>query len=182
MQNHQLLEKMVLRQIQLITETEDYTRLLDLFYSYFGALELLIAEYISPEYLPDLSKRRKADLITQDILSLNGRVPQLSESTALPVIKNNYQAFGALYVIEGSSLGGIHIAKMIQKKLPGIDAFLFFSGYGDKTHEKWNQFKHILDQLPGSPANINQIITGALDTFLKFAEWIRSNIKSEVQT
>ncbi len=182
MERHQLLEKMVLRQIQLITSPEDYTLLLNLFYSYFGALEPIIAENISPEYFPDLSKRRKADLIAQDILSLNGLVPKLSESTALPEIKNIYQAFGALYVIEGSSLGGIHIAKMIQKKLPGINAFLFFSGYGDKTDEKWNQFKHILDQLPGNPAEINEIITGALDTFLNFAEWIRSNIKSKVQT
>ncbi len=106
---------------------KDYTRLLGLFYSYFGALELVIAKHILPENLQDIHERRKADLISQDLIRLGAPVPDLLLPGFLPAVKNYYEAFGALYVIEGSSLGGNHIAKMIRRKLPEVsDATLFF--------------------------------------------------------
>lgn len=165
-------------QIKQMASLKDYTRLLGLFYSYFGALELVIAKHILPENLQDIHERRKADLISQDLIRLGAPVPDLLLPGFLPAVKNYYEAFGALYVIEGSSLGGNHIAKMIRRKLPEVsDATLFFSGYGDRTNEMWHRFKNRLDNIPGDEAAFKSIQSGARDTFLKFAEWINSNIR-----
>ena len=182
-QSHQSLEKIVVRQIREIQTTRDYINLLGFFYSYFESLEVLINEYISLSHLPDLYGRRKAGLISLDLISLGALVPQRLESDFLPEIKNQYQAFGALYVIEGSSLGGVHIAKMIHKKLPeAANSFLFFTGYGERTSEMWTRFKNVLDSISGNHAEINNIISGARETFVKFSEWINSNIKSPMLT
>ena len=162
----------------MLTSVGDYVNLLGLFYSYFGALEIFIDEHISPGYLPDIHERRKTDLISRDLLCLGTGVPQKLTPDFIPDIQNRYQAFGALYVIEGSSLGGIHIAKMIHKKLPEVsNAFLFFEGYGEQTITMWKRFKSGLDNLSGDRDELHAVISGAQNTFLKFAEWIHLNIK-----
>jgi heme oxygenase len=133
--------------------------------------------------LQDIHERRKSGLISQDLLRLGAPVPDLPRPGFLPAVKNQYEAFGALYVMEGSSLGGIHIVKMIQRKLPEIsDATLFFSGYGDRTLEMWQRFKNILDNISGGEVVFESIQSGARDTFLKFAEWIHSNIRLKMLT
>jgi heme oxygenase (biliverdin-IX-beta and delta-forming) len=181
-QSHQALEKLIVDQIRSISGPRDYAYLLALFSGFFGGLELLIDEYVSAQYLPDLHDRRKAYLIAEDLRNLGGQVPKTSGLEFLPVIENHFQAFGALYVMEGSSLGGGHIVKMIRKKLPETDAFLFFSGYGEHTVDMWNRFKIYLDQTSGTPDEINSMISTARDTFLKFAEWIMSKIEPEILT
>jgi len=61
----------------------------------------------------------------------------------LPEIKNTAQAFGALYVIEGSTLGGQIIKKMVQKQLcmEGNNGLSFFDGYREATSDMWQVFK-----------------------------------------
>jgi heme oxygenase len=182
-QSHHLLEKLVVEKIRSISTLNDYADLLRLFFSYFGGLELLIDEHLSTQYFPDLHDRRKAALISQDLQRLGEQVPKMLDPKLLPAIKNRHQALGALYVIEGSSLGGKHIEKMIRNKLPdAANEFLFFVGYGDKTTEMWNGFKNVLNNISGNQHEIDDIISGACDTFLKFTEWINSNLKSKTLT
>ena len=79
-----------------------------------------------------------------------------------------------MYVMEGSTLGGTHIAGMIQKKLPGIPfAMRFFTGYGEKTMEKWEIFKKVLNHLPNDEEDTSLILSAAEQTFNKFTEWIQ---------
>ncbi len=49
-------------------------------------------------------------------------------------------AFGALYVLEGSTIGGLIIKKMISEKLGSEEGMSFFEGYGKKTAERWKVF------------------------------------------
>jgi heme oxygenase (biliverdin-IX-beta and delta-forming) len=182
-QSHRIVEKLITDQIRSIVTCKDYAHLLGLFLNYFGAVEILTDKHISKAYLPDARERRKTDLISQDLLSLKVNIHTKLKPELLPSIKDRYNAFGALYVIEGSTLGGLHISKMIRKRLPDLtNAFLFFEGYGERTIDMWNRFKNILDNIDGNQDEINGIIYGAQDTFLKFAEWINSNIKSKMLT
>jgi len=52
---------------------------------------------------------------------------------ALPQLASLGRAFGVLYVLEGSTLGGRHIALALEKRL-GLTAgngAMFFNAYGD---------------------------------------------------
>lgn len=159
--------------IKNIKANTDYIKVLELFYSYFGGLERKI-NAIRNLNLPDYSDRRKKDDIAADILSLGGTVPALTPDEHLPQIDDELQALGALYVMEGSTLGGLHIAKMIAANLnlQNGTSLAFFNGYGDQTDAMWESFKHSLDTRITDPEDQSKVIRAANDTFLGFRKWI----------
>ena len=174
--SHQKLEKSVSGLISRLHTSEDYSYLLGLFYSYFGGLERLIGHQGVEKYLPDCDERRNAKSISEDLLALHVSNPEICKKDQLPFLDSPFQALGALYVMEGSTLGGVHIVKMIQKKLPGNEnSFHFFSGYGDRNALMWNRFKEALNNATTDEEEITLILSGAEDTFHKFYEWINAN-------
>lgn len=168
------MEKILTSQIKQINLLETYVAMLQLFYSYFGALEDYITQHINPVALSDYQLRRKTESILQDLKTFSGTKPEKAKSADLPVIKNNLQAFGALYVIEGSTLGGQIISKMITKQLNLTDSkgLSFFSSYRDQTHAMWASFKTALNRQAQNNQEEMLIINAADDTFVKFKYWI----------
>ena len=171
--HHQALEASMVRRIKAIAAPEDYVTLLQIFYSYFGGLEKQIKLSIAGT-LPDLEQRRKADDLAKDIQHFGGSIPTLAEGKDLPEMTTPLQAMAALYVIEGSTLGGIYISKMIAKQLNIEDGegLRFFNGYGEQTQQKWEKFKTIFNALPQNEEEQQQMIATADDTFLKFKLWM----------
>lgn len=156
---------------------EDYIRILQFFFSYFGALEEQIDKYIGIDQLSDHAERRKTESIKNDILALNGEVPQKASLHDLPEISNLLQAFGALYVIEGSTLGGQVISKMISKQL-GLDGdagISFFKSYGEQTMAMWEKFKVVLERHANTQQDADVITEAANETFAKFKLWMEKN-------
>jgi heme oxygenase (biliverdin-IX-beta and delta-forming) len=171
--SHQQLEKKLMLRLRGVKNNADYATLLHLFYGYFAGLDQLINLNLNIDVLPDYSKRRKADLIAADLTILGDvRFTPVQES-ALPQIQNHAQALGALYVTEGSTLGGQIISQILTRQLGPIEALSFFSGYGADTMSMWEIFKDALDRPENQPGY--QIIAAANDTFLKFGEWFDAN-------
>lgn len=174
-ENHLNLERKLVAKMKLISAPSEYGALLSAFYSFFGGLELGIERYLGENEFPDYGKRRKSSAIAADLTSLGYTPPELAGENELPLIQNKYQALGCLYVIEGSTLGGRMISKMLMPRLPeeATGAFTFFQGYGDQTMPMWLLFKEYLDK-PDAPLKRNQesmIIQAANETFLKFSTW-----------
>ncbi|WCT12221.1 biliverdin-producing heme oxygenase [Mucilaginibacter jinjuensis] len=170
---HQQLEKKLVSQIKGLNTKEDYLQLLQLFYGYFGGLEDRINLFIDQNILPDHAQRRKTGAIADDILALGGEPVTKATGDALPEINNADQALGAMYVIEGSTLGGSIISKMISGKLGLTTGLSFFNSYGENTHQMWDAFKAVLNK---QPAEIEAAITEAANnTFLKFKNWIEQH-------
>jgi heme oxygenase len=157
-----------------IRTQEHYVDLLQLFYNYFGAVEEQINQYIGTEHLKDHLQRRKTSSLLNDITALGATANKTISQEDLPVFENHLQAFGALYVLEGSTLGGPYISKMIQKQLDKQDTegLSFFNSYGEETETMWNMFKAVLDRQAGNEAEQNVILQSADETFLKFKSWI----------
>ena len=177
--NHQELEKLLVKQIKLIQTKNEYIKLLQLFYSYFGGLEEKINEFIVPQNLEREHhfQRRKTKSIEKDLLVLGGSVAEKTVEKALPEMTNQLHAFGALYVIEGSTLGGRIIAKMMQRQLKteAGEGFSFFYGYGDETESRWVSFKELLNTQATEISDKKQVVRAANDTFAKFKKWIQDN-------
>lgn len=100
---HQELEKKLVGKMRAMQSLDDYVLLLQLFYSYFGGLEILINSHISAKILPDHVERRKAGLLSSDLLLLKAKTPLLASDHHLLDISNFAAALGALYVMEGST-------------------------------------------------------------------------------
>lgn len=81
-------------------------------------------------------------------------------------------AWGSLYVVEGSALGGQVIARRLAAGMPG-HAHLFFNmghGHGQPT---WRDFQVLLDTQLGSPAARRAIALQARATFGQFQQMLQ---------
>lgn len=128
---HTEVESLLLPKLHGVHTLSDYAAILQVFYGFFSPLEGAIQPFITTDNLPDITARRKALLILQDLQVIRFPVRGLPVCTELPLIRNTASAFGALYVMEGSTLGGKMIARMLLKNtalsLPQ-NAISFFSG------------------------------------------------------
>jgi len=170
--NHQNLEKKLLEDLKRVRSLVEYAELLVGFYCFFGGLEPYIAKHIRLDTLPDYPFRRKTAAMLDDLKSIGSRIPVLADIDALPPIGNHFQALGALYVIEGSTLGGQIICKMLRAQMISDDpkGLSFFSGYQDQTYEMWSVFKETVDGIT-EPKHEELVIDSANETFLRFTLW-----------
>ncbi|RYD57840.1 MAG: biliverdin-producing heme oxygenase [Sphingobacteriales bacterium] len=173
---HQALEKLIIPRIKNIRSNEDYISLLNLFYGYFKPVEGLLYQHLSDKEVPAFSERRKSGSIVNDIQSAGGESTDVV-CTNLPSISNSNEAMGAMYVMEGSTLGGKIISKMIQQalSLPTDESVSFFKGYGESSDEMWASFTHALDHHTTDPQQQDQIAEAANNTFVKFKNWVEHN-------
>lgn len=171
--NHQQLEKQLVLRMKAISTKPEYAALLQLFYTYFGGLEEQIGRHINASHLPDYAGRRKTEALAADIRALGSAPEAKAEGDDLPPLHNALQAFGALYVIEGSTLGGQIISKMMARQLglEGDEGLTFFSGYGEHSIPMWNAFKQALNIQAKTPAEEDEVIASADNTFVKFKLW-----------
>lgn len=79
------------------------------------------------------------------------------------------EALGALYVMEGSTLGGKVIGKAL-RRLPNwpISAPSYFDPYGSATGSMWSAFQDYLDS--ALEADADAVIVGAQRTFALLQE------------
>lgn len=165
---HQEVEKKVVMRIKSVRSEADYADLLKHFYAYFNRVEQAVAPYITSAVLPDLAERRNASYIKADIEALGGSIDVLPTAVA-PEITNAAQALGALYVLEGSIMGGPYIVQMLQKG--GLTkGFSFFSGYGEASGQKWAAFTQVLNGIAKNEEEEEQVLNTAHETFARFGD------------
>ncbi len=146
---------------------EDYKKIINTNYLMLLHSEDKIFNSLSGNFSEklQLNDRKKLPLIEKDLSSL-----ALENRTASQTLEfeNEHEALGAMYVIEGSTLGGNVIAKQLSKT-EGFDnvTFNFFGCYQENTGPMWKNFKEVLDN-EVSEEKYNDVLSGAkkLYTFL----------------
>lgn len=169
---HQQLEKIVIHKLKGIKATSDYIAILNFFYGFIRPLEEKIARVMDESLLPDYGQRRKSDTLLADLDYLQSDLERPVTSN-LPEITNTYQAIGALYVLEGSTLGGEIISKMLSDKLrlDTRDGLSYFVAYGDNNRSMWQKFQQMLDDILDAKAQA-EVLKAAEQTFIKFKNWL----------
>lgn len=162
-----------------IASSRDYVQLLKAFYGFFSPVEEAVAPFITKAVLPDWQQRRKANLIVADLAALQHGEEILPVATQLPCIQNLPQAMGALYVMEGSTLGGRGIAKMLLKNNAALleaRHLQFFNGYGAATGAMWTTFVNVLNAFSWTEAEIEEMVAAANQTFYFFKTWLQEKL------
>lgn len=172
---HQKLEGTVVRHLKKIRSDADYADVLKNFYAYFQKVENAISPYINSEVLPNWAERRDSSFIKADIEELGGDIHNLPHAEA-PVVNNTLEALCALYVLEGSIMGGPYIVQMLNKN--GISkGTSFFSGYGENNGKMWAAFTEILNQHGPDNAVFEKSAAIANETFERFGDVFASQTK-----
>jgi heme oxygenase (biliverdin-IX-beta and delta-forming) len=159
---------------------ESYVKLLERFFSLYEPLEQRLAKAVdwSAEGW-DFESRRKtpwllADMTELGLTSLD--ITALPRSTDLPEISSVAAAVGSLYVLEGSTLGGQVISRLLVKNLEiqPEGGGRFFAGYQEDTGTRWREFgawaegwhqRHVTDE--------NTAVESARQTFNSFNRWFQ---------
>ncbi|GAB2784538.1 heme oxygenase [Hymenobacter luteus] len=114
----------------------------------------------------EVAARCRAHLIEQDLAQAAG-LPQCPD---MPPLRTRAQLLGALYVVEGSTLGGQIITRQLARA--GITARTYFTGYAEQTGARWKSFCGLLSAAALHPADQDQVVQSAIVTFQKLHAWI----------
>ena len=119
---------------------------------------------LGPEW--EVGTRQRAHLILED---LQKPADALEICPDMPPLGTWPQLLGAMYVVEGSTLGGQVIARQLAKS--NIALRSYFSGYGERTGPLWKVFCHLLAQ-EATPENQAEIVQSASLTFQQLDAWL----------
>jgi heme oxygenase len=83
-----------------------------------------------------------------------------------PVIETKAEALGALYVVEGSTLGGKKILKALRSHGVSTDDLHFLDPYGNDTRAYWCSFLRVLEhETAHQQSTMNACVSGAMKAF-----------------
>jgi heme oxygenase (biliverdin-IX-beta and delta-forming) len=117
-------------------ERDRFVHALQVFYGFHLAWEPRVASLIDDEAL--LAGRQRLSLIQRDLARL-GAAPEASNVFDLDDVGSRSAAWGSLYVMEGSTLGGQLIAKALRSHAAWAPAegLGYFDPHGPRTVAMW---------------------------------------------
>ncbi|MDO9489772.1 MAG: biliverdin-producing heme oxygenase [Sphingomonadaceae bacterium] len=119
--------------------------------------------------LPDWPSRQRADLLRADLAALGLSPPAAG---ALPAFDTAAEMLGAVYVLEGSRLGGALLRRSVPADLP-----CSFLGAGDSA--AWRRLLEVLDLQVRDVGDIDRATNGALRVFSLFEQSGKQFLKAE---
>lgn len=175
--HHQQVEKVLVQELKNLTDKDNYGRLLERLFLFYKPIETDLHNVIDETLIPDISERKHTQRILTDLELLEYEAPRELSTSQLEISSPSY-ALGILYVIEGSTLGGQIISKMIHNNLPmeGIDATNYFSSYRELNGEMWKKFGNRISEIEDS-VDHTELLQGAKDTFNNLKYWLEATKK-----
>lgn len=156
--------------------TEEYKQVLRIFYGFYAAWEKKLdqVEFMSEVGL-DMQKRKKLPLIINDMknLGMENEIESLALCDYLPEMNNPAKLLGALYVIEGATLGGQLITKKIDEIL-GMNGkgAEFFNSYGDNVRPYWKEFMDAINGYSEKTGIEDPVIDSTHEMYMTFNKWL----------
>ena len=122
--------------------------------------------------------RARSHLIAEDLATLGvdrDTIARLPLCECLKPPRGEAERLGALYVLEGSTMGGVQIARALRAVIDEPDGAgrRFFLGYGDRHGAMWRAFLAQLEQLAEDPEQAERATLAAVDAFEQFELWMK---------
>jgi heme oxygenase len=148
-------------------ELAQYRAVLIRLYGFYQPFEAAMA--IAAERSTWLQDDLAAMTVSGDTLTT---IPRCS---AFPRFDTPASQLGALYVVEGSTLGGRTLARNLDPLLGShvMAGRRFLVGRGSQTNAAWTAFLARLTAAGNTPTGRAEIVEAAVTTFSIFEEWLR---------
>jgi heme oxygenase len=128
----------------------------------------------APYWLAETVAARGRRQMLEDDLAWFGVVEYESGRALMPVFPGDGGFLGAMYVMEGSTLGGQLIARHLKRVL-GLEegrGDTYFRGHGDRTGLMWKEFCQIL-RTRVADEETDGTIEAAKEMFQVFGTWMQ---------
>ncbi len=119
------------------------------------------------------------------VLGIDPAGVTLAPAEVLPPVPTFAQALGALYVLEGSTLGGRVILREVEARIGEriAGAKQFFGGRGHTAVLRWQSFKAALDAFGNArPWLVDDVALGAESVFRAILAWFAGHAMAEPRT
>lgn len=116
--------------------------------------------------------RRKTAHLRRDLAHFGIDADRLPVAKRLPSVEGP-AAYGAMYVLEGSTLGGAVIARLLERRLgltPETGAS-YMRAYGPAVGPMWQAFRERV-RAASAPTTDAAIVQAAAETFRRMIDWI----------
>lgn len=145
-----------------------YGCFLQLQYHFHRDVDALYADAGLGELLPDLTERRRLELVARDLADLGLAVSATPEPPAFAPAERFAlpAALGWLYVAEGSNLGAAFLLKAARNLgLSETFGARHLAGAPEGRARHWRSFTAMLDDIPLAEEDERAVVRGAEDAF-----------------
>ena len=160
-------------------DAKAYRRLLQAYYGFYKPMEAALYDSdLIPEGF-DTALRVKTPTLVSDLHALgldNRAIEALPRCCTLATFDTPAACLGALYVLEGATLGGQVLRREMAKRLDvnAENGGAFLNVYGAETGRRWKDFLEYLGhQALDTPAR-QHAVDAACSTFSCFEQWLDS--------
>ncbi len=167
------------RSLDLLDPALDRTRLTDVLARMHGfwqaaetGLDAWAARHPQDAGQVSWERRRRAGLFAADLATLGAR--GAADAPELPSPAGTDEAMGRLYVLEGSTLGGVFIDRHLAT-VPALSGLRLraFSPYGPETGAMWRDFRRAARDRVAAGGDAGAMVAAARQTFGALAAWCR---------
>ncbi len=161
---------------------DDNQSILEKWFVFYATFEDMLDETETryPEIFEFMKDRRKVLTLQQDLESMRKSVSLETDEAAdvrrflTARFANRESLWGALYVLEGSTLGAQFITKHLTSHFSIQDerGVQFYKGYGEATGRRWKEFVQKLEELDLSTEEIEIGVDSARKMFRFFGHFL----------
>ncbi len=162
--HRRLDENLVVTRPDLTADT--YLAFLARMYGIVAPLEDHVAVHVP---LDDWDDRRRAWMLRDDLGPLADTAARCPYT---PAPADPDEALGAAYVLEGSTLGGLHVTGTVEARLgPGAPT-RWFRSHGEEVPARWQAFRRAVHRHVEAGGDLGAMVAGATATFEAMTRWL----------
>lgn len=160
-------------------DSDWYKRLLQAYYGFYAPMEAALYDSsLIPEGY-DSVLRAKTPTLLGDLRALglnDDAINALPRCNQISAFDTPAACLGALYVLEGATLGGQVLRREMARRLAvnANNGGAFLDVYGAETGRRWKDFLEYLSRLPLDACAKQHAVDAARSTFSGFEQWLAS--------
>lgn len=171
-QHHQRVDRLM--DLHRMQDRGHYAGVLQVLDAFLAGWEPAVSAALGPRWHEWLRARSRRAFLQQDLRDLGIAAPPPARMAPLA---GHAAAWGSLYVMEGSALGGQFISRSLAHA--GLDAgcgAAYFHGWGEATGGMWREVRALLARELATPGAVAQACEAARQTFDTLAHLLEGRL------
>jgi heme oxygenase len=173
---HRRLEKR-LDVAQCFSALATYRGYLEVMFGFHAPFEQSLSGHPVRRVLTDYDERRKAAMLSVDLVALGvagDSIAALPHCPRIPFCQDEAAALGALYVLEGATLGGQILLPLVEKRLQLTRHFgaRYLDSYGPNVAGMWQRFRSVVEDWCAEGTRRAIAVAAAVATFESLEAWL----------
>jgi heme oxygenase len=166
-ERHSAIDRLL--NVDRFVDRDRYLSILGAFDGFLDRWEPRVLALMPPAFAAWFRAGSRRSLLKRDMAELHASPFALAAEFAdRPCLDSRAAAFGSMYVLEGSALGGRVIAKRVEETLAihAGNGGAYFAGLGKDTGLRWREFRAALEIHVGpAPGSLQLACMAAVETF-----------------